>query len=61
MNTFPADSYQAILDGANGGAYFTWADSPGMLMLIVILVYAISVLVIGKTAMHENEVAEKHK
>ncbi|PPR46609.1 MAG: hypothetical protein CFH19_01137 [Alphaproteobacteria bacterium MarineAlpha5_Bin9] len=57
MNTWPGpeNSWEGV------DAYFTWADSPGMLIFIVLIVVALHVWVIGAAAKHENEVSDKTK
>ena len=42
-------------------AYFTWADSPGMLVFIVLVMIAIMIGIIWSAARHESDVANKHK
>ena len=57
MNTWPGpeDSWEGV------DAYFTWADSSGMLTLWVVVMIAIMVGVIWSAAKHESEAADKHK
>ena len=51
MNTWPgpANSWEGV------DAYFTWADSPGMLVLITLVCYAICLAIIIAAAKHESE------
>ena len=57
MNTWPGpkNSWEGV------DAYFTWADSPGMLVLITLVTCAILLGVIIAAARHESETAEKNK
>ena len=57
MNTFPGpeNSWEGV------DAYFTWADSPGMLVFIVLVMIAIMIGIIWSAARHESDVADKHK
>ena len=57
MNTWPGpeNSWEGV------DAYFTWADSSGMLTLWVVVMIAIMVGVIWSAAKHESEAAVKHK
>ena len=57
MNTFPGES--ASWEGVD--AYFTWANSPGMLILITLVVCCICIGVIYAAAKHESETAENNK
>ena len=45
----PANSWEGV------DAYFTWADSPGMLVLITLVTAAICVGIIIAAARHESE------
>ena len=51
MNTFPGES--ASWEGVD--AYFTWADSPGMLVLITLVMACVCLGVIISAAKHESE------
>ena len=57
MNSFPGpeNSWEGV------DAYFTWADYPGILVFITLVVDAICVGIIWSAARHESEVADKHK
>jgi len=57
MNTWPgpANSWEGV------DAYFTWADSPGMLVLITLVTAVICLCVIIAAAKHEAETAEKNQ
>jgi len=57
MNTWPGpeNSWEGV------DAYFTWADSPGMLVLITLVSCAILLGVIISAARHESETAENNK
>ena len=57
MNSFPGpeNSWEG------GDAYFTWADSPGILVFLTLVVAAICGGIIWSAARHESEVADKHK
>lgn len=55
MNTSPITSWE----GAE--AYFTWADSPGMMTLILLVAVAITFGAIVAAAVHEKHAYEKHK
>jgi|TARA_B100001027_G_C16051665_1_gene234495 hypothetical protein len=57
MNSFPGpeNSWEGV------DAYFTWADSPGILVFLTLVVAAICVGIIWSAARHESEVADKHK
>ena len=57
MNTWPGpeNSWEGV------DAYFTWADSSGMLTLWVVVMIAIMVGVIWSAAKHESEAADKQK
>ena len=57
MNTFPGES--SSWDGVD--AYFTWANSPGMLVLITLVAACICLGVIIAAARHESEVADNNK
>ncbi len=57
MNSWPGpeNSWEGV------DAYFTWADSPGILVFLTLVVAAICVGIIWSAARHESEVADKHK
>jgi hypothetical protein len=57
MNTWPGpeNSWEGV------DAYFTWADSPGMLVLITLLVCFICIGVIYAAARHESKTAENNE
>tara|TARA_B100000686_G_C16208698_1_gene674313 strand:- start:167 stop:340 length:174 start_codon:yes stop_codon:yes gene_type:complete len=57
MNTWPGpeNSWEGV------DAYFTWANSPGMLVLFTLVVCAILVGVVIAAARHEAETAENNK
>ena len=57
MNTWPGpeNSWEGV------DAYFTWADSPGMLVLITLVSCAILLGVVISAARHESETAENNK
>ena len=57
MNTWPGptNSWEGV------DAYFTWADSPGMLVLITLGVVAVCACIIVAAAKHEAETAEKNQ
>ena len=57
MNTWPGpeNSWEGV------DAYFTWADSPGILVFLTLVVAAICVGIIWSAARHESEVADKNK
>ena len=57
MNSWPGpeNSWEGV------DAYFTWADSPGMLVLITLVVCCICIGVIYAAAKHEAETAENNK
>ena len=57
MNTFPGES--ASWEGVD--AYFTWANSPGMLVLFTLISAAICLCVIVAAARHESETADNSK
>ena len=57
MNSFPGPENSR--EGVD--AYFTWADSPGILVFLTLVVAAICVGIIWSAARHESEVADKHK
>ena len=51
MNTWPGptNSWEGV------DAYFTWADSPGMLVLITLVVCCVLLGIIISAAKHESE------
>ena len=51
MNTWPGP--QNSWEGVD--AYFTWADSPGMLVLITLVVCCVLLGIIISAARHESE------
>jgi|TARA_B100001989_G_C24220538_1_gene307620 hypothetical protein len=57
MNSWPGpeNSWEGV------DAYFTWANSPGMLLFISLLVGVILAGIIWSAARHESEVADKNK
>ena len=57
MNTWPGpeNSWEGV------DAYFTWADSSGMLVFLTLVTAAICLAVIIAAAKHEAETAEKNK
>ena len=57
MNTWPGpkNSWEGV------DAYFTWADSSGMLVLITLAVVAVCGCIIVAAAKHEAETAEKNQ
>ena len=57
MNTWPGpeNSWEGV------DAYFTWADSSGMLVLITLGVVAVCACIIVAAARHEAETAENNK
>ena len=57
MNTWPGpnNSWEGV------DAYFTWADSPGMLVLITLVTAAICVGIIIAAARHESETDKNTK
>ena len=57
MNTWPgeANSWEGV------DAYFTWANSPGMLVLITLVTACICLGVIISAARHESEVAKDNE
>ncbi len=57
MNTWPGPDNS--WDGVN--AYFTWADSPGMLVLITLVTAAICLGIIIAAARHESETEKNTK
>ena len=57
MNTFPGES--ASWEGVD--AYFTWANSSGMLVFLTLVAAAICLAVIIAAARHESETADKTK
>ena len=57
MNTFPGES--ASWEGVD--AYFTWANSSGMLVFLTLVAAAICLAVIIAAAKHESETAENTK
>ena len=57
MNTWPGpeNSWEGV------DAYFTWAGSPGMLVLFTLVAAAICLGVIIAAARHESEIADNNK
>ena len=57
MNTWPGpdNSWEGV------DAYFTWADSPGILVLITLVTAAICVGIIIAAARHESETDKNTK
>ena len=57
MNTFPGES--ASWEGVD--AYFTWADSPFMLVLITLVTACVCLGIIISAARHESETDKNTK
>ena len=57
MNTFPGES--ASWEGVD--AYFTWANSSGMLVFLTLVTAAICLAVIISAARHEAETSDNTK
>jgi len=57
MNTWPGpeNSWEGV------DAYFTWASSPGMLVLITLVTAGICLAVIIAAARHESETAKNNE
>ena len=57
MNTWPGpkNSWEGV------DAYFTWADSPGMLIFLSLVVGVILVGIVVSAAKHESETANNNK
>jgi len=57
MNTWPGpdNSWEGV------DAYFTWANSSGMLVLITLAVAAVCLCIIVAAAKHEAETAENNQ
>ena len=57
MNTWPGptNSWEGV------DAYFTWADSPGMLIFLTLVVCVICVGIVVSAAKHEAETANNTK
>jgi len=57
MNTWPGpkNSWEGV------DAYFTWADSSGMLVLITLVVAAICACIIIAAAKHESQTAKDNE
>ena len=57
MNSWPGpeNSWEGV------DAYFTWADSPVMLVFIVLVMCAIMIGIIWSAARPESDVADKHQ
>jgi len=57
MNTWPGpdNSWEGV------DAYFTWADSPGMLVFLTLVTAAICLAIIVSAARHEAETASKNQ
>ncbi len=57
MNTWPGpeNSWEGV------AAYFTWANSPGMLILFTLITFCICIGIIIAAARHESESAENNK
>tara|TARA_Y100000590_G_scaffold265221_1_gene298027 strand:- start:392 stop:565 length:174 start_codon:yes stop_codon:yes gene_type:complete len=57
MNTWPGpeNSWEGV------DAYFTWANSPGMLVLITLVTAAICLSIIIAAARHESETEKNTK
>ena len=57
MNTWPGpdNSWEGV------DAYFTWADSPGMLIFLSLVVGVICLGIIVSAAKHESETANNNK
>ena len=55
MNTWPGpdNSWEGV------DAYFTWANSPGMLIFLALVVGVICLGIIVSAAKHESETANK--
>tara|TARA_B100000686_G_C15893636_1_gene526837 strand:- start:91 stop:261 length:171 start_codon:yes stop_codon:yes gene_type:complete len=55
MNTWPGpeNSWEGV------DAYFTWADSPGMLIFLALVVGVICLGIVVSAAKHESETANK--
>ena len=57
MNTFPGES--TSWEGVD--AYFTWANSSGMLVFLTLVTAAICLAVIIAAARHESEISDNTK
>ena len=57
MNTWPgpANSWEGV------GAYFTWAASPGMLVLITLVTACVCLGIIISAARHEAQTAKDNE
>ena len=57
MNTWPGptNSWEGV------DAYFTWADSPGMLVFLTLVTACILLAVVVSAARHEADTASKHE
>jgi len=57
MNTWPGpnNSWEGV------DAYFTWANSPGMLIFLALVVGVICLGIIVSAAKHESEIADSQK
>ena len=57
MNTWPGpdNSWEGV------DAYFTWADSPGMLVFLTLVTAAICLATMISAARHEAETASKNQ
>ena len=57
MNTWPGpdNSWEGV------DAYFTWANSPGMLIFLALVVGVICLGIIVSAAKHESETADSQK
>ena len=57
MNTWPGpdNSWEGV------DAYFTWADSPGMLVFFTLVTAAICLAIMISAARHEAETASKNQ
>ena len=57
MNTWPGEknSWEGV------DAYFTWADSPGMLVLITLVVCCVLLGIIISAAKHEAQTAKDNE
>ena len=57
MNTWPGptNSWEGV------DAYFTWADSPGMLVLITLVMACVCLAVIISAARHEAQTAKDNE
>ena len=57
MNTWPGpkNSWEG------GDAYFTWADSPGMLVLITLVTACVCLGIVISAARHESETDKNTK